>query len=522
MQVVYAYNCDLYYDRNKEKTVLVKRTQHFVIHNTIEDYHIMKDIIRRCQKQVCLEQMVNELPVDQKKTYLRYIKLFLEQKILIEARNLETGIEEELVQCIISEFEEYEQIIEDLSTRTFYVMGQSTIYNRFYQMGLHCEEIQTIETNQSNGVYIGNFTSKQCKELLDTKNVVILYEERQSTIFMMYLNQYEEDSIQRFRQYTLESNSTYSQRDEVVAINLLLLFIRDYFCEYEKNFLCIASDASIQFFNSRALTRESMKYFNRESMNSVEPLEALMELETLTQTMPWLVEAVNQENSSKNQSPICNYEVVFGTQLDGIKSVGYHENYVQAGLEAFVRGIEKAINCNQSSDEQWSCGRNLEDYYIKAYIQLLPEVEQSYGKARVDSRKIEQLLGYLNEMTQQNLQLYYAPSVIEQMGSVAIVDETGHVCYESKVTYQAQTEFERGLYTILAQLDENNHFLHMNNEIVCSDESIQVVDLKEQEAKERLKEYFREQSIIIEDEIWAYQNHLKKTGVHVGKFRVVD
>ena len=65
----------------------------------------------------------------------------------------------------------------------------------------------------------------------------------------------------------------------------------------------------------------------------------VQKIENLAQTAPYLVEACNKNNNDLRQSPICNYEVVFGSDFDNKSFLAFHESYEVAALNAFSEGL---------------------------------------------------------------------------------------------------------------------------------------------------------------------------------------
>ena len=151
----------------------------------------------------------------------------------------------------------------------------------------------------------------------------------------------------------------------------------------------------------------------------------------------------------------------------------------------------------------------------------------------------------------KKLSVYYAGSVIEGIGSVAVCEEDGSILYESDITYEGETELLRGIFRLIALMQESGTdrgqqgsqtdgmmqesgtdrvqqgrqpgVLQQGKKLsAVSGEGTVLAELSAEEALERLKVYYFARGQRIDEYIWPCQVQIKETGVHVGRFYFVD
>ncbi len=531
MKVVYARNCDIYYDRKRSATVLAKNGQNFLITNTEKEYRVMKDIIKSCKEPCVAEELADTWAESERTDRLRYFKVLWDKHILVEDVREKYPLEEGFLSFIMSNYGDYERLLAYFDSHTIYVSGQDMLYQWLQETGLLCRRFQDMADKEKDALYIGSFSEEECKGLLDAGNIVLLCEERGSTVYILYLKSYDLKSLQKFRNFVWEEPSVCSQRGYILPINIMLLFANCYLNHKNSNFLCIAGDATVHSFHIAEMVYEEAKYFNRTKMPNVPMMQAVAEVEKLAETAPFILKWTNKENSTKNQCPVCSYEAAFAGELSDIQAVSYHENYAEAGLHAFISGLEKALN--QKAGANWRCGRTLNDYYAKGYISLLPKSEKSYSRVAVLPIELRIRLEYLMLTAGKKLSVYYAGSVIEGIGSVAVCEEDGSILYESDITYEGETELLRGIFRLIALMQESGTdrgqqgsrtgVLQQGKKLsAVSGEGTVLAELSAEEALERLKVYYFARGQRIDEYIWPCQVQIKETGVHVGRFYFVD
>ena len=183
------------------------------------------------------------------------------------------------------------------------------------------------------------------------------------------MNRFDAEKYDRFRTFEWKESSRFYAKEKMIPIHLFMQC-----CSCRKNsgapeLLCLAGDGTIQLFAIGSLYTETATYYNRELAPKRTPRESLLRMEELVVRAPWLVEACNRDNLNVRQSPVCNYEIVFGSDFGGKSYTAYHEDYESAGIKAFCEGLEKMLK--DATGSVWCCGSSKEDYYARGYISLL-------------------------------------------------------------------------------------------------------------------------------------------------------
>lgn len=521
---MYAKNCDIYYDSKQERIVLSKRGMNFVLQRSRDDMEIIKEIIRLCYESCDIEKVFDVFPEEKRHKYYSYAKLLWQKKILVEAVWEEKKLNPAIMNLLISNYDADERLIQYWTDIKVVFYGCEDIRKSMASYGIEGKEYSDIKNYRCERLFIGDFTRQQCKKLLNGKSKMLLYHERQGTSYMLFMDNFDEEKYERFQSFTWTANSSFYAKSNMIPIHMFMHFSNCMLSPRNPEMLCITKDGTLHSFSIGNLYAETSAYFNRDMIPQMTVKESLIRIEQLSHKAPYLVSACNKNNNLLRQSPICNYEVVFGTDFGNKSYLVFHESYEVAGVQAFAEGLEMMLN--EGAGTAWCCGSNKLDYYVKGYISLLEERNQCYEVAQY-SEYVASRIRYLEEQLSVKLKVFYRPAPVEGIGGVILCDEDGLILYEDKYGYEPEERLLRGIYKIIGEKQILKKIDLLRRRKLCEEYSIMpsnIVLPKTRAAEEVMKDlqnYYGRLGKIIDEKIWAYQVQIQDTGMHAGKFYFV-
>lgn len=525
MRLVYAKNCDIYYDSRKGMIVFSKRGMNFVLRRSREDMEIFKEILRMCYEACDIDKLFEKLPEEKRNKYYSFAKLLWQKNILVKELVDEHKLSPSIKDMLISNYDSYEELVKYWSGVKVVIKGCEDITEVLRTYGISCKQYSEVRSSKSDRLYIGNFNKMQCKRILDGKSRLLLYRESEGTSYILYMDHFDEEKYDRFWSFVWKEKATFYAKSKMVPIHMFMHCTNCISNPNSPELLCITGDGTIHSFAIGSLYAETAAYYNRDVVPVVTSKEAMQKIEELAQDAPYLVEACNRNNNCLRQSPICNYEVVFGSDFGNKSYLAFHESYEKAALNAFSEGLKKMLG--EGTGNTWACGTNKEDYYANGYISLLENRNQCYEIANFKEsvagrvRYVEEQLGI------NSLKAYYRPSPVEGIGAVILCDEDGYILYDGSYSYDIENSLLEGIYQVIGEKQINQGITFRKKRKLQAEYSVaeKTIGFPEKisasEAMDRMQKYYGRLGKIIDEKIWAYQAQIQDTGMHVGKFYFV-
>ncbi len=523
MKLIYAQNCDIYYDAKQEQIILAKRGKFFALKKSRATMGILKEIICLCMDGCDIEKTFRNFPLEKKREYLRYAKLLWENRILVEMLPEHQRLDAGLLTLILGNFDGDPELIRYWLKTPIYCAGVPEVMDVWQSCGLSCAEYVSDVARHQSCLYVGKYSQKQCQQLLDGNNLMILFREHEGTCYLLFMDHYDQDIYERFTSFRWKENGSFYARSKILPLQMFLHFSKCFIRRKNQRLLCVAADATIHSFDIGNLVQESAAYFNREYVPSLDKQGALIQIEKLAETSPYLFRGCNVGNEQSRQSPVCCYQINFGSDLGYGSYTGYHELYAEAASLAFSQGLEKMLNREQT--EQWCCGINRDDYYAKGYISLLEPSCKCFEVKKPDP-EIAERMTYLENVLKKKLHLFFSSSAVTGIGQVLICDEGGYVLWEGQNGYRLREEAVNGIYRLVGQYQNSEMFsqqkLKLQEKYTLQQAQNSLPEEYDAErTMRRLQEYFGAKNKIVDEQIWAYQVQIQETGMHVGKFYFV-
>lgn len=523
MKLIYAQNCDIYYDSPQERIIFAKRGTIFALKKPRAAMDILKEIICLCMNGCDIEAIFRDFPSEKRREYLQYTKLLWENHILVEMLPEHQCLDAGLLGLILGNFDGNPELIRFWLKTPIYCAGVPEVMDTWQGYGLSCAEYVPDIARQEPCLYVGKYSEAQCQQLLHGKNLMILFREHGGTSYLLFIDHYDRDIYGRFASFFWKENDSFYARSGILPLQMFLHFSNCFTGNNNQKLLCVAADATIHSFNIEKLEKESTTYFNREQIPYLDKQRALIQIEKLAETSPYLFQGCNIGNEQNCQSPICCYRINFGFDLGSGSYTGYHERYEEAASLAFLQGLEKMLN--RESAGQWRCGTSREDYYARGYISLL---EPSYSCFEIENPdpEIAQRLAYLEIVQRSKLHLYFSNSAVVGIGAVLICDETGYILWEGQNGYRLREDALNGVYRLIGQHQNSDvlqqpQLLLQEKYTLQQPQNILPEEYNAEQTVRRLQEYFAAKNKIVDERIWAYQAQIQETGMHVGEFYFV-
>lgn len=524
MKLVYAKNCDIYYDSKQERIVFSKRGLNFVLKRSREDMEIIKEIIKLCYDACDIEKIFSLFPEEKRRKYYSFAKLLWQKKILVEEVKEEKKLSPAIMDFLISNYDADESLMQYWTNVKAVFNGCEEIRDTMKTYGIVCKEYSDDKNYRSERLFIGDFSKQQCKKLLNGKNRILLYRESEGTSYIIYMNYFDEEKYERFCSFVWKQNSSFYAKKNMIPIHMFMHCSNCMMNSKNPELLCITGDGTLHSFSIGSLYAETAAYYNRDMMPKATIKEALVKMEELVQKAPYLVAACNKNNNLLRQSPICNYEVVFGVDFGRRSYLVFHESYETAAVKAFSEGLEMMLN--EGTGNAWCCGINKEDYYAKGYISLLENRNQCYEVVQF-SEYVAGRIRYLEEQLNVKLRIYYRPSPVEGIGGIILCDEDGFILYDGKYSYEPEISLLAGIYQVIGEKQIQKKVDLIRRRKLLAEYSVMQLEKvlpmgRTAEATIRkLQNYYGDLGKIIDEKIWAYQVQIQETGMHVGKFYFV-
>lgn len=524
MKLVYAKNCDIYYDTPRERIVFVKRGTIFALKKSRTAMDILKKIICLCMDGCDIEEAFRAFPIEKQQEYLQYVKLLWENHILVEMLPEHQCLDTDLMSLILGNFDGNIELIRYWLKTPIYCAGVPEVMDTWQAYGLSCFEYVQDIVQRRSCLYVGNYSEAQCQQLLNGENLMLLFREHGGTCYLLFMDHYNRDIYGRFSSFVWKENDSFYARSGILPLQMFLHFSNCFTGKNNQKLLCIAADATINSFYMETLVQESTTYFNREQLPYVDKQRALIQIEKLAETSPNLLRGCNVGNAQSRQTPVCCYQIDFGSDLGYGSYTGCHELYEEAASLAFSQGLEKMLNRERMG--QWCCGTSQDDYYARGYISLLEPTHSCFEIEKPDP-EIAERLTYLEIVLRRKLHLYFSSSDVAGIGAVMICDEDGYVLWEGQNGYRLREDALNGAYRLIGQ-HQNCVEMHQQPQIKVQEKYMLQQSRnslpEEYDAEQtvrRLQEYFGAKNKIVDERIWAYQVQIQETGMHVGKFYFV-
>lgn len=521
MKLVYAKNCDIYYDSKQGMIVFSKRGVTFVLRKTREDMEIIKEIIRLCYNACDIERIFSLFPEEKRKKYLSFVKLLWQKKILVADVKESETLNPAIMDFLIANYDADECLIEYWTNVRAVFLGCKHIQAVMENYGIHCANYVKGRNYRTERLFIGDFSKQQCKTLLNGKSRMLLYRESEGTSYILYMDHYDEDKFDRFSSFVWKENSSFYAKKSMIPFHLFMHFSNCYYNTKSPELLCITDDGTVHPFSIGRLYTETAAYFNRETIPVMNAREALFKIEELSKHVPYLVAACNKNNEYMRQSPICNYELIFGSDFGNRSYMTFHESYEKAALLAFSEGLEMVLN--EGRGNKWCCGISREDYYAKGYISLLENRNECHEVQEFE-HAIAGRICYLEEVLQKKIKVYYRPSPVEGIGGIVLCDEDDFILIDGKIDYQLQETLLTSIYKVIGERQICKKPVMKRKKKISDEYTIAQTyktlpdEMTSTEAVKKLQEYYGDMGKIIDEKIWAYQVQIQETGMHVGKF----
>ena len=524
MKLTYAKNCDIYYDAREAAIVLAKRGNHFLLKRPREDMETIREIIRMCGKGCEIEQAFHAVPEDKRGQYYAFTKLLWQKKILVEDTENEKKLSPAILDLLRSNYDADPELIRYWTETKVLFAGLDNVRKAVAGFGIDCGTYPEAGQPEGERLYIGDFTATECRKLLDGKSAAVLVRESEGTTYLLYMNRFDAEKYDRFRTFEWKESSRFYAKEKMIPIHLFMQC-----CSCRKNsgapeLLCLAGDGTIQLFAIGSLYTETATYYNRELAPKRTPRESLLRMEELVVRAPWLVEACNRDNLNVRQSPVCNYEIVFGSDFGGKSYTAYHEDYESAGIKAFCEGLEKMLK--DATGSVWCCGSSKEDYYARGYISLLEKRNRCFEVKELPEEAAGRLK-YLEELTGDRIKVYWRPSPAEGIGGMILCGDDGDILYDGPNGYEPEKSLMEAIWQVTGEIQNGIKADRTGRRKLAAeyDTAEEIRALPEGKTAEdtmrELQRFFGEKDRIIDEKIWAYQIQIQDTGMHVGKFYFV-
>lgn len=524
MKLTYARNCDVYYDTRQAAIVLAKRGNHFLLKRPREDMETIRDVMRLCGEGCDIEHAFGTIPEDKRGQYYAFAKLLWQKKILVEEAENETRLKPAILDLLRSNYDADPELIRYWTETKVLFAGLEEVRKAMTEFGIDCGIYP--ETGETDGrkLYIGDLTAEDCRTLLDGKNAAVLVRESEGTTYILYMNQFDSEKYERFRTFEWKENSRFYAKDKMIPIHLFMHCCGCRMNSKAPELLCIAGDGTLQMFSIGSLYTETATYYNRELTPRRTPRESLLKMEELAVRAPWLLEGCNRNNLKTRQSPVCNYEIVFGSDFGRKSYTAFHEDYESAGIKAFCEGLEKMLK--DATGNVWCCGNSKEDYYARGYISLLEKRNRCFEVTALPEEATGRLK-YLEELTGERVKVYWRPSPAEGIGGIILCGRDGCILYDGPYSYSPQKSLMEAIWQVTGENQNRTKTERMGcrklaAEYDIAEESMTLpAEKTAEDAMRGLQRFFGENGRIIDEKIWAYQIQIQDTGMHVGKFYFV-
>ena len=200
MKICYKKNCSIYYDEEKSATIIIKRNNRFMIKNNKEEYYIIKNIIYLTNDGINFEDLLKKIPMEEKETYLQYLKLLMKQNIICECLTNKVSLNEDFYEYIFSTYDNCNDIFKFFENEIIGVYRNNFIKEELEKFGLKVVNFNNQIEYDSVKIVIGNIDNSTCKKIIERDKKVILCYEKEKSIYMLYINKYDENQINMFRE----------------------------------------------------------------------------------------------------------------------------------------------------------------------------------------------------------------------------------------------------------------------------------------------------------------------------------
>ena len=524
MKLTYARNCDIYYDAREAAIVLAKRGKHFLLKRPREDMETIRDVMRLCGGGCEIEQAFDMIPEEKRGQYYAFAKLLWQKRILVEDTGDGQKLSPDILDLLRSNYDADPELIRYWTETEVLFAGLERIRKAMMEYGIACGNYEAPPEDNGEKLYIGDFSAEECRKILDGKNAAVLVRESEGTTYMLYMNRFDVEKYDRFRTFEWKENSRFYAKEKMIPIHLFM-----HCCGCRRNsgapeLLCLAGDGTIQLFSIGSLYTETATYYNRELTPRRTTREALLKMGELAERAPWLGEACNRDNLKTRQSPVCNYEVVFGSDFSGKSYTAYHEDYESAGIKAFCEGLEKLLK--DATGSIWCCGSSKEDYYAKGYISLLEKRNRCFEVTELPE-EADGRQKFLEEMTGDRVKVYWRPSPAEGIGGIILCGGDGGILYDGPYGYNPEKNLMEAIWQVTGEVQNGKKTdrpgrrkLAAEYDIAEESQALPAGKNAEDTMRE-LQGFFGAKGRIIDEKIWAYQIQIQDTGMHVGKFYFV-
>ncbi len=524
MKLTYARNCDVYYDTRQAAIVLAKRGNHFLLKRPREDMETIRDVMRLCGGGCEIEQAFDMIPEDKRGQYYAFAKLLWQKRILVEDTGEGQKLSPDILNLLRSNYDADPELIRYWTETEVLVAGLDGIRKAMMDYGTACGVYTGTVTDSREKLYIGDFSREECRKILDGKNTAVLIRESEGTTYMLYMDRFDAEKYDRFRTFEWKENSRFYAKEKMIPIHLFM-----HCCGCRRNsgapeLLCLAGDGTIQVFSIGSLYTETATYYNRELMPRRTARDTLLKMEELTVRAPWLVEACNRNNLKTRQSPVCNYEIVFGSDFGRKSYTAFHEDYESAGIKAFCEGLEKMLK--DATGSVWCCGNSKEDYYARGYISLLEKRNRCFAVKELPE-KTAGMLHFLEELTEDRIKVFWRPSPAEGIGGIILCGGDGCILYDGAYGYDPEKCLMEAVWQVTGEAqngtktDKTGRRKLAAEYDIAEEEMVLPARKMPEDAMRELQRFFGERGRIIDEKIWAYQIQIQDTGVHAGKFYFV-
>ncbi len=524
MKLTYAKNCDVYYDTRQAAIVLAKRGNHFLLKRPREDMETIRDVMRICGGGCDIEDAFETISEEKRGQYFAFAKLLWQKRILIEDMGKEEKLSPAIMDLLRSNYDADPELIRYWTETEVLFAGLEEIRKTVAEYGIACGNYEGTTAEGGNKLYIGDFTAGECRRLLNGKNAAVLIRESEGTTYMLYMDRFDAEKYDRFRSFEWKESSRFYAKEKMIPIHLFMHCCGCIRNSTHPELLCLAGDGTLQNFGIGSLYTETAGYYNRELTPRRTAREALTQIEVLAGKNPWLVEGCNKNNLKTRQSPVCNFEIVFGSDFGGKSYTAYHEDYESAGIKAFCEGLEKMLK--DATGSVWCCGSSKEDYYARGYISLL---EKRNGCIEVTELPEETVgrLHYLEELIKGKVTVYWRPSQAEGIGGIVLCDDDGMILYDGPYGYNPEKNLMEAIWQVTGEAQTGKKADRTGRRKLTAEYDIAPAGQKLPEGRSaeetirKLQLFFGERDRIIDEKIWAYQIQIQDTGMHVGKFYFV-
>jgi hypothetical protein len=523
MEIKYKKNCQLYYDDKEKATFIVKRSSKFMVRNSFKEYELLKEIIGKTIETVAVEKVIDYEDTNNTKA-VQYVKLLIDKGILYSHQDRDYPLELEFQNYIISNFDDHYRVLDFISQNRVAIKNDPSLACLYSKMGIDVCNVESMNENVIDhyDILIGDFNDEELSRLAGRERHLIMLKRIDEAYSILYINWYDKALIDQYRKFYINSPSASDFGKVILPINILIHLLENVFIIGSKNLKYITADAAVQLFHLKEIGRDSLKYYDRSLISKKNDLSIIREIEEMTKTDPYFIKETNKENATLCHAPICNYEILFGLNLNNHKSSKYHEDNAKAGILAITCGMEEALS-NMNPSECWVCASSQDEYYLKGYIGLLVAAKETKSVCEevIPSVEIMSLINFIQQCYQKKIKLYYQNKYNNIVGNIYITDPQGYILYKAKNVWQPEEAIKEGLYDIIGRC-ENGQDLLENDQLTCEEsDRANLKDRTTQETLTLLKNYFYSRSILVEEKPWVYQSYFEEAGIHIGSFYIV-